>query len=114
MEEARYKMLSNYLNTGTLPRVYPSTKSNFISEAKKFSLNGKNRLVRDGRIVLKQRELDETYEQLHQHSGRDKHTLNFESDSGLKVCLRGLEKKLETAFPAQTKTICNGQLIVAP
>ena len=72
MDHTLYEKVTNFLNNGTLPAEFPSTQSNFVAMCKKFSLNRKGRLVRDERIVLKDTEIEETFEQLHQHTGRNK------------------------------------------
>ena len=72
MDHSLYLQVTEFLSTGTVPTVFPSTQSNFVAMCKKFSLNRKGRLVRDGRIVLKDTEIEETFHQLHQHTGRNK------------------------------------------
>ena len=103
MEEGQYHMISNYLISGALPRVYPSTKSNFISVAKKFSLDEKNRLIRDGRIVLKKEDLERVYKELHQHSGRSKTYAKFRKRFWFKGMSLWVREKVRNCVPCSNK-----------
>ena len=73
MEDQLYVSYVNYLTHGVLPQRLPSTKSNFVSAASKFSLDPElGSLMRNGKGVLKTSELDELWRQLHNHSGTTK------------------------------------------
>ena len=103
MEGWQYEMFSNYLRTGTLPKVFPSTKSNFVSVVKHFSLNQKNRLVRDGRIVLKASEIEDVFAQLHQHSGREKTYAKFRKRFWFKGMSLWIREKVRNCVPCSNK-----------
>ena len=59
-----------FLKHGTLPQKYSSSKSNFLSTARKYDLNKKNELTRNSKIVVLENEKADIYNALHQHSGR--------------------------------------------
>ena len=59
--------------TGTLPITCPSTKSNFRALAAKFALDVNTHvLFRNGKKVLLEENLDEVWQSMHLHAGRDK------------------------------------------
>ena len=70
MENTKYKQVVRYLQSGSLPKVFSSTKYNFLTECSKYTLKNKS-LFRDGKIVLKKSELNKVFKEFHQHSGRD-------------------------------------------
>ena len=75
MNLIRYAQISCFLQSGTLPRSYSSTKPNFVATANKYEVNEKDQLLRDGKIVVKESERDATFQLCHgetTHSGRDK------------------------------------------
>ena len=72
MEDSLYYSYVNYLNDGTLPLRFPSTKSNFIAVCQKFRLNENIYLIRNDKLVLRKSELENVFQEIHQHSGRDK------------------------------------------
>lgn len=103
MEISTYDKVANFLNDGTLPRSFPSTKSNFVAMCEKFSLNKKNRLVRDNRIVLKETEIEQTFSEIHQHSGRNKTYQKFRERfwfPGMSVWVR---EKVKECVPCSNK-----------
>ncbi len=58
MEAELYSDIFEYVRRAKLPEKYTSTKSNFVSLAQKFSLNARMCLIRDGKIVVKDEELE--------------------------------------------------------
>ena len=69
MDAAFYKTLVLFKKTGELPPVYPSTKSNFLALAQKFTINAMDVLFRDGKIVAHDQDLEDIWRSCHQHSG---------------------------------------------
>ena len=58
MDVNLHKALVDFKINGTLPASFPSNKSNWITYAKKFSLTLEAVLVRDGKIVAREDQLD--------------------------------------------------------
>jgi hypothetical protein len=69
MDSPTYKAFKGYLKNGRFPRKFPSTKSNFVRESKKYSLNKKGVLLRKNLIVVKKGERKRIFEEMHHHSG---------------------------------------------
>ena len=65
-----YKNIKEYLTHKIIPNEIPSTKSNFKKICSKYSLNKKNQLIRDDKIVVIETQQHEIFDALHQHSGR--------------------------------------------
>ena len=71
MLSGTYQSLKKYLEDGSFPANFPSTRSNFIREARKYKVNKKGVLLRnDGRIVVKKRERKSLFLEMHKHSGK--------------------------------------------
>ena len=62
--------LKDYLLYGDFPATFSSNKHNFITLAKKHTVNKKENLLRDGKPVVMERMQNEIFDALHQHSGR--------------------------------------------
>ena len=69
MESSTYTALTNFLKNGAFPAKFPSTKSNFVRESKKYRLNKKGVLLRDQLPVVKKSERKKLFKAMHQHSG---------------------------------------------
>ena len=69
MDRPLYEKIKLFFVAGTLPDVFPSNKSNFLALAKKFVLNGKGNLLRNGKIVICKDELEDIWNSVHGHSG---------------------------------------------
>ena len=103
MNDERYEAMVQFLDTGTLPTNFPSTKSNFISNCNNFSLNNKKFLMKGKKFVLRQSEISSVWKELHQHSGRDKTYEKFKARfwfHGMSVWVR---KKLKDCVPCSNK-----------
>ena len=75
MNSNLYSDLVCYKKTGAFPAVFSSTKPNFRSMAEKYTVNSKNNLLRNGKLVVKDSEKQEVFLLCHgskTHSGRDK------------------------------------------
>jgi len=72
MQNARYNALVAFLRTNTFPNQFSSTKSNFLREAKHYSLTTRGVLRRDNRIVARYSERRRIYKAYHAHSSRDR------------------------------------------
>ena len=72
MDTRDHNTLVKFLKYGTYPRTFKSSKSNFVSRAKKFKLNKKDCLTRSGKIVLKKQDLAQVWSECHSHQGWDK------------------------------------------
>ena len=70
MNERVASDIAAYLDLQELPLSFPSNKSNFIATAKKFKLNAKKFLTRDGKVVVTKAMQEDIYNSLHKHSGR--------------------------------------------
>lgn len=70
MESGTYKSLVSYLQKGKLPSKYPSTKSNFLREAKQYKVNTKGVLLKGKLIVVKKSERKKIFDAMHDHSGK--------------------------------------------
>ena len=68
MDDRDYEKKQEFLESGTLPANLPSTASNFRAQCAKYELKG-TKLFRDDKIVLKKSQLDEVWQQCHQHRG---------------------------------------------
>ena len=68
MDDAQYNEIRLYLKTEVLPAFLPSTASNFRAQCAKYELRG-GKLFRDEKLVLKESQLDEVWQQCHQHRG---------------------------------------------
>ena len=68
MDDSKYLEIEEYLLSATLPANLPSTASNFRAQAAKYEIKS-GKLYRDEKIVLKKSQLDEVWEQCHQHRG---------------------------------------------
>ena len=58
MDVDLHKALVEFKVSGTFPASFPSNKSNWLTYAKKFSLTQEGVLVRDGKIVAREDQLD--------------------------------------------------------
>ena len=70
MKDHQADKIKRYLSNGTLPKTYPSTKSNFKKLASKYTLSKRKILFRNGRPVVTEKMKSKIFESLHQHSGR--------------------------------------------
>ena len=68
MEESDYEAVKKFLLTSTLPDTLPSTASNFRAQAAKYEIRS-GKLYRDEKLVLKKSQLEEVWQQCHQHRG---------------------------------------------
>ena len=80
MQPSTYDALKKYLKDGEFPKNFPSTRSNFVREAKKYSLNRKGVLLKDQLVVVKKSERKSIFQQMHQHSGKDLENENVFED----------------------------------
>ena len=103
MDDEIYLDFVNYLSTGTLPKDFPSTKSNFIAQSKTFSLNRKNKLKRGELFVLKLSELDSTWAEIHQHAGRCKTYEKFKKRFWFRGMSVWVRKKTRECVPCSNK-----------
>jgi len=103
MEDDSYQEVVNFLSTGTLPTEFTSTKSNFIATSNKFSLNRKNLLLRQGKLVLKKSEIETVFKQVHQHSGRDITYKKFRSRFWFRGMYVWVQKKVKECVPCSNK-----------
>jgi len=103
MEDELYLAMKNYLDTGTLPTSFPSTKSNFISNCKTFSLNKKKFLIRLDKLVLSQSMLDDAWVEVHQHSGRDKTYQKFKKRFWFRGMSVWVRRKVKDCVPCSNK-----------
>ena len=73
MIKQRYIQIKRFLADGVEPKMPYSTLSNWRAEAKKYKINKKGLLTREGKPVLKKSDLPAIWKQLHLlgHSGRD-------------------------------------------
>ena len=103
MDDKCYQDYVTFIEHGTLPDTYPSTKSNFIATSKKFTVNHKKFLQRNGKFVLKKSELNQVFSEIHQHSGRDKTYEKFRQRfwfHGMSVWVRN---KVKDCVPCSNK-----------
>ena len=70
MENRLYDDVFKFLNSGTLPNEFSSTKSNFIRTARKYKINKKGFLTRNGKPVISADNQAGAFLALHDHSGR--------------------------------------------
>jgi len=70
MEKQLYQKIKVFLKKKKLPKKFPSNKANFLQQCKKYKLNKKGNLTRDGKEVVTSERQDEIFEALHDHSGR--------------------------------------------
>lgn len=70
MEAQKFEQIKEFLTHGIIPEELTSTKGNFIATARKFSLNKKNTLMRDGRPIVTVKMQEQIFNALHNHSGR--------------------------------------------
>ena len=70
MQTRTYNDLVKYLKKGSFPSRFPSTKSNFVREAKKYKVNKKGVLLRGKLIVVKKSERKKIFNDMHHHSGK--------------------------------------------
>ena len=68
MEDSYYKKIVEFKLEGTIPMSIPSTASNFRAQCDKYDIKG-GKLFRDEKLVLKKSQLDDVWEQCHQHRG---------------------------------------------
>ena len=103
MEDDSYEEVLDFLMAGTLPTEFTSTKSNFIATSNKFSLNRKNLLLRQGKLVLKKSEIETVFKQVHQHSGRDITYKKFQSRFWFRGMYVWVQKKVKECVPCSNK-----------
>ena len=78
MDEQIYSGFRNYLKYGRFPRNFPSTKSNFRREAKKYHVNKKGVLLRGTNLlVVRKSERKKLFKEMHQHTGNCYHDVMF-------------------------------------
>lgn len=65
MDADTYDAVLNYLQNGTLPDNYSSTKGNFIVMASNYQVNGNGRLLRNHRLVVREDEIDVVFRESH-------------------------------------------------
>ena len=75
MNLINYSNIVTFISTGSLPSEFPSTKPNFIATSKNYTVNAKNQLLRDDKLVVKESDCEMVFKLCHgetTHSGRDK------------------------------------------
>ena len=65
MDTVTYGNIWAFLKSGTLPQTFNSTKGNFITKARQFTINGKGNLEKQGKIVVRLEDRELLYQQLH-------------------------------------------------
>ena len=70
MEDKLYDDVKNFLQTGEIPQIVPSTRANFIATAGKYAINARGYLTRQNRCVVRISEQNRIWESYHSHSGR--------------------------------------------
>lgn len=65
MEKNKYRSILRYLDCDILPETYTSTKGNFIVMANQFEVNAKNRLMCEGKLVLRAEEIPQLFKEMH-------------------------------------------------
>ena len=70
MDTKLYRDTKKFVKHGAIPKQLPSTRSNFIAQAKKYKVNRKGVLMRDKKPVVQMSQRDKIFEAMHQHSGR--------------------------------------------
>ena len=103
MEDESCQEVVDFLSTRTLPTEFTSTKSNFIATSNKFSLNRKNLLLRQGKLVLKKSEIETVFKQVHQHSSRDITYKKFQSRFWFRGMYVWVQKKVKKGVPCSNK-----------
>ena len=73
MDAQTYAGFRNYIKYGRFPKKFPSTKSNFVREVKKYSVNKKGVLLRGNLLVVRKNERKRIFKEMHQHSGNSCH-----------------------------------------
>ena len=69
MDAKLYSDIHNFVQHGTLPLDFPSTKSNFVTTCSHYTVNSKGFLCRDGKVVVHENELEKLWSQYHDHTG---------------------------------------------
>ena len=69
MDARLYNDLTKFIQKGSFPSSFPSTKSNFVRESKKYRVNKKGVLLRGNLIVVKKSEQRKLFDEMHHHSG---------------------------------------------
>ena len=65
MDPTKYSNVYHYLNMGTIPPAIPlNRRHNFISTASQYRIQA-GKLMRQGKQVVKQAELDELWDEMH-------------------------------------------------
>jgi len=70
MIQNQYQNIKKYLTQGTYTKTYSSNKSNFVATARKYRLNKKGNLMRNGKLVVTMAMRQKIFDALHNHSGR--------------------------------------------
>jgi glycerol-3-phosphate responsive antiterminator len=70
MDDELYDQIKEYLTNGTIPENVISTRSNFIAKAKKYKINKKQFLTRNGKLVVVASMELKLWQVNHKHSGR--------------------------------------------
>ena len=70
MQTKKYNDIKTFLIHGRYPKEYSSNKSNFVATARKYKINKKGNLLRDGKLVVKNSSKQKIFDALHNHSGR--------------------------------------------
>ena len=74
MDDNLYAYIAEFKKNGSFPDTFASSKSNFVKLCRKYALNSKGVLLREGKIQVKQSERKQIFETCHDlktHSGRD-------------------------------------------
>ena len=69
MDDKLYDQTMEYLRTGNIPENVASTRSNFIAKAKKYKINEKQFLTRNGKLVVMASMELKLWVENHKHSG---------------------------------------------
>ena len=66
MDSETYSRILRYLNAGSIAGDVPANRiHNFISTANRYAVSAAGRLMRQGRLVLKEEELEEVWSTMH-------------------------------------------------
>ena len=68
MQDEEYTAIREYLMRGQMPTNLPSTASNFRATCAKYECKA-GKLWRDDKLVLKESQLEDVWQQCHQHRG---------------------------------------------
>ena len=71
MNNEDYNYVRIFLVTKKVPANIRQTKSNFIALSKKYKINQKGFLTREGKIVVKKFHEEKIFREFHKHSGRN-------------------------------------------